>query len=112
MNFDRLRRFMDTLPTEFKLSGAEISVRVEHEEVFRYAVGVSDLQSKTPLRGGELYYFYSATKPITCAAVMQLFERGYIGLNDPIERYLPEFSSPVVRLSDGTLEKSKKSIKS
>ena len=106
MNFDRLRDFMDTLVPDFQLPGAEISVRVAHEEVFHYTVGMADVESQTPLRGGELYYFYSATKPITCAAVMQLFERGCIGLNDPIERYLPEFASPVVRLPDGSLEKS------
>ena len=110
MNFERLKRFIDTLPTEFALPGAEISVRVAHKELFHYTVGVSDLALGTPLSGGELYYFYSATKPITCAAVLQLFERGYIGLNDPIERYLPEFASPVVRLPDGMLEKSKRSI--
>ena len=110
MNFERLEKFMDSLVSDFELPGAEISIRVAHREVFHRAVGVSDLASGTPLRGGELYHFYSATKPITCAAVMQLFERGEIGLNDPIERYLPEFASPVVRRGDGLSVKCERPI--
>ncbi len=110
MNFKGLQGFMDSLVTDLALPGAEISVRVAHREVFHYAVGVSDLAKGTALCGGELYYFYSATKPITCAAVMQLFERGLLSLDDPIARYLPEFASPVVRAPDGSFAGSRRPI--
>jgi len=36
------------------------------------------------------------TKPITTVAAMMLFERGYFQLDDPIARYLPEFTDTQV----------------
>ena len=110
MNFDKLKQFMDGLGEEFGVPGAEISVMQEHRKLFHHTVGVRDLETREPLRGGELYYFCSATKPLTCTAVLQLFEKGLLGLNDPIERYLPEFKNPVVRLEDGSLVPSRTSV--
>lgn len=110
MDFKPLEQTMASLVTELSLPGAEISVRVARKEVFRCAVGFSDLETRMPLRGGELYYFYSATKPITCAAVMQLCERGLLSLSDPVARYLPEFSSPTVRMPDGSRVESRRPI--
>ena len=106
MNFAPLEALLETFRSDLALPGAEISLRVEHKELFRRAVGFADLESGVPLRGGELYYFYSATKPITSAAVMQLLERKLLSLDDPISRYLPEFSSPTVRMPDGSCVKS------
>ena len=39
-----------------------------------------------------LFRIASMTKPITSVAVMMLVEEGRVVLNDPVERYLPEFS--------------------
>jgi CubicO group peptidase (beta-lactamase class C family) len=36
---------------------------------------------------------YSMTKPVTGVALMQLWERGKFGLDDPLHRYLTEFES-------------------
>ena len=36
---------------------------------------------------------YSMTKPVTGVALMQLWEQGRFGLDDPLYRYLPEFES-------------------
>jgi CubicO group peptidase (beta-lactamase class C family) len=35
---------------------------------------------------------YSMTKPVTGVALMQLWEQGKFGLDDPLERYLPQFA--------------------
>jgi CubicO group peptidase (beta-lactamase class C family) len=40
-----------------------------------------------------MYWIYSATKVITCTAVMQLIEQGKIGLYDNLDKYLPEFAN-------------------
>lgn len=42
-------------------------------------------------RGTDLFRIASMTKPITSVAVMMLAERGLIALDDPLERYLPEY---------------------
>lgn len=43
-----------------------------------------------------LIRLYSQTKPILVTGFLQLMERGLVGLEDPIARYIPAFSSPVV----------------
>ncbi len=43
-----------------------------------------------------IFRFASLTKMVTAAAVMMLVEDGRIGLDDPVDRWLPELASPVV----------------
>jgi CubicO group peptidase (beta-lactamase class C family) len=42
------------------------------------------------------------TKPITAVAVMMLFEQGRFALDDPVSKYLPEFTSVTVAAPEGT----------
>ncbi len=109
MNFRKLIAFFDSLPTVTEIPGAEITVWQEHRELLHRTVGVSDHKG-TPVVGGELYYFYSATKPITCTAVMQLTERGLLRLEDPVSLYLPEFGEMQVTCADGSLRPPKTPI--
>ena len=41
---------------------------------------------------GDIYRIFSMTKPITCVAVMILYERGLIHLLDPVSKYIPAFA--------------------
>jgi CubicO group peptidase (beta-lactamase class C family) len=41
-----------------------------------------------------VYIIASITKPITYLMLMLLVERGQISLNDPVQKYLPEFKGP------------------
>ena len=55
--------------------------------------GYMDLESRTPLRDDAIYRMYSNTKIVTSVAAMMLLERGLYSLDDPLEKYLPEFSN-------------------
>lgn len=45
-----------------------------------------------PLTSEAVFLVASVTKPITCAAVMMLIDRGEILLNDRVSHFLPEFA--------------------
>jgi CubicO group peptidase (beta-lactamase class C family) len=49
-----------------------------------------------PMARDSIFRIASITKPITAAAVMMLIEDGRIGLDDPVDRWLPELADPVV----------------
>jgi len=59
--------------------------------------GYSDLEKTKPITADNTYWLYSTSKVITCTAVMQLVERGVIGLDDPVYEYLPEYKNLTVK---------------
>ena len=64
--------------------------------LYESAFGVADVASGRPLKTDALFRIASMTKPITSTALMQLVEQGKIGLDDPVEKYLPELKNPKV----------------
>jgi CubicO group peptidase (beta-lactamase class C family) len=61
--------------------------------VYEGAFGVADVSTGRPLTADALFRIASMTKPITSTAAMQLVEQGRFGLDDPVEKYLPEFAN-------------------
>ncbi|MFI2608244.1 serine hydrolase domain-containing protein [Kitasatospora sp. NPDC018619] len=57
--------------------------------VWRGASGVSDLVTGAPVRPDGRFRAGSVTKVFTATTVLQLVGEGRIGLDDPVERYLP-----------------------
>ena len=48
------------------------------------------------MRADALFWIASTSKPITVAAFMMLVDEGKINLDDPVEKYLPEFKGQMV----------------
>ena len=92
MDFSKLTKYLDDLEKNYGVPGYDLIVRKDHETVYRRMSGYSDYAKTRPVADSDLYFMYSATKVITMAAVMQLVERGLIGLEDPVAKYLPEFA--------------------
>lgn len=94
MDFSPIASFMeDILIEEKNVPGCDLKIMRHHETLFRHSCGVRNYEATQPIRRDDLYFLYSCTKPITCAAAMQLVEKGIIGLNDPVKKYLPEFEN-------------------
>ena len=91
MNFDRLKNYMDKITEEQGIPGVDIMVCKDHETLFRYYTGYSDLEDKKAMNGKELYFIYSMTKMLTCTCALQLFENGEFLMSDPVSKFLPEF---------------------
>lgn len=96
MNFDNLTQYLDSLGGAYGVPGLDCKVVRRHREIYRHQCGCRDFAGKVPVDGSELYDIYSATKVVTMVAAMQLVEKGVIGLNDPVTKYLPMFKDTVV----------------
>jgi len=70
-----------------------ISVAVLHQGklVFSEGVGFADLDNMIPANGSTVFNVGSVSKAITAVAILQLVEQGKIGLDDPIQKYVPTF---------------------
>jgi len=53
--------------------------------------GTQDLENGVPAKASTVYRLGSISKPITAVAVMQLFERGKVDLDAPVQKYCPAF---------------------
>ena len=90
--------------------GFDLIVYKDGKCIFRHMGGYADRENKTPMQGNEKYHIYSCSKLITCAAAMQLWEKGLFSLEDNLSDYLPAFSEMTVKTKDG-IQKAKKKIK-
>ncbi len=109
MSFEKITAYIETL-LQKGVPGCELCIQRDHEVLYRRAFGFSDEQKTKPVCGTERYYLYSCTKPITVTAAMQLIEQGLVHLDDPVAKYLPEFSSPYL-LENGVRVPAKRVMK-
>lgn len=61
-----------------------------------HAAGTLGMENSDPMRRDSIFDIASMTKPLTAVAALMLYEEGRISLVDPVDRHLPEFSSPMV----------------
>jgi CubicO group peptidase (beta-lactamase class C family) len=73
------------------ISGAVTLVARRDEIVALDAVGESDLATHRKMRTDDLFWIASMTKPMTAIAVLMLQDEGKLSVDDPVEKYLPEF---------------------
>lgn len=77
--------------------GAQLYVSHHGTPLLDVAVGES--RPGRALRTDDLMLWYSSGKPVTTAAVLQLWERGRLDLDDPVGRYLPGFGAGKERVT-------------
>ncbi|MFF3465026.1 serine hydrolase domain-containing protein [Streptomyces sp. NPDC002619] len=87
---DLLRRYVD----EGTLPGA-VGLVARGDDVEVVAVGSVDTDGSAPMTRDSIFRIASITKPITAAAVLMLVDEGRIGLDDPVDAWLPELSKPM-----------------
>ena len=85
---------------EKKIAGAVAAVARSGKVAYLEAVGVQDLETRAAMTEHSVFRIYSMTRPVTAVAAMMLHEQGRFALEDPIDRYLPEFRTVMVTASD------------
>jgi CubicO group peptidase (beta-lactamase class C family) len=75
------------------LPGLVIMVKRGENLVFHKSFGYSDAERKIRLDKNAIFRFASITKLITSVGILKLWEEGKIDLEDPIEKYIPEFKN-------------------
>jgi len=71
--------------------GIGAAVVLEGEPVWSAGFGMSDLEDSAPATSATLFRLGSISKPITATAVLQLWERGKLDLDAPVQKYCPAF---------------------
>jgi CubicO group peptidase (beta-lactamase class C family) len=84
-----LKQFVDS----GQLIGTSALVFEKGREAYFGAFGLADREAQQPMKRDTLVRIYSMTKPVTGVALMTLYDEGKFQLDDPIEKYAPEFAN-------------------
>src|SRR5262245_5072726 len=74
-----------------QVPGMSIVIIHDQDVLLAKGYGYADLEKKIPADTKTVYRMCSVTKAFTALMLMQLSEAGKLHLDDPIEKYLPEF---------------------
>ncbi|TDJ31802.1 MAG: class A beta-lactamase-related serine hydrolase [Gammaproteobacteria bacterium] len=96
MSVSRLSRISDHLNERFiepgKIAGALPIVYRKGQLAYCEPLGNMDLERGKVMAEDTIFRIYSMSKPITSVALMMLYEHGAFQLNDPVSRFIPEWS--------------------
>ena len=79
-----------------EMAGAVALVASKDKVLTIETVGFADVTAKRAMKADALFWIASQTKPITGVAVMMLVDEGKLSLDDPIEKFLPEFKTQML----------------
>ncbi len=104
---DKVSLISERLVDENKVSNITTIINRNGKIVYFKSFGKRGFDSDEAIKKNDLYRIYSMTKPIVSLAIMQLYERELLKLEDPVEKFIPEFSKIKVLTDEGGLKSPK-----
>jgi CubicO group peptidase (beta-lactamase class C family) len=89
----RIAAALSAMVDEGRSAGASVLIWKDGHEAYFGSAGFADREGGRKMSRDTIVQIYSMTKPVTGVALMQLWELGKFGLDDPLYRYLPEFEA-------------------
>jgi CubicO group peptidase (beta-lactamase class C family) len=91
----RLQKHID----DGEIAGVVAAVARDGKLVYQVALGKLDRERDADMQEDALFRIYSMSREITSVAALRLFEEGAFKFDDPVSKYLPEFSDQRVLLN-------------
>ncbi|MEX1166510.1 MAG: serine hydrolase domain-containing protein [Hydrogenophaga sp.] len=91
---ERTQRLVDVLQRAVErgyIPGAVILLARHGAVALHAALGQRDPTAGAAMQTNDIFRIYSMTKPVVSVAIMMLVEQGRLMINEPVEKYLPEF---------------------
>jgi len=89
-SFTDVRAAMQRYVDQEILPGVSWTVLRGRDVVDQQCVGFADREAKTPLKPDHIFRAFSNTKIFVTCSIMLLVEQGRIGLDDAVEKFLPQ----------------------
>jgi CubicO group peptidase (beta-lactamase class C family) len=85
----KVKAFLDKETSESVIPGIQYIIMDSSRLIFNYAGGLADIKNQIPMNSKTTMMAFSMTKTLTAVAILQLVGRGELGLDDRIDKYLP-----------------------
>ncbi len=79
-----------------QISGGVMLVADKNKVLVTECVGYSDRDNKVPMKPNDVFFIASMTKAMTSTCIMMLVDEGKLSLEDPVEKYIPEYHGQMV----------------
>lgn len=101
-DFSAVRAAMQRYVDQEILAGVSWTVLRGRDIADQQCVGLADREANVALRGDHIFRAFSNTKIFVTCAIMMLMEEGRIGLDDSIEKFLPQLGNRQVLKAGAT----------
>lgn len=91
----KMQKFVDEAAPS-QVAGAVIVVGSSQGIAYQVALGRQDVDSQQSMGKESLFRIASMTKPITAMGIMILQDDGKLSVEDPVEKFLPEFKGQML----------------
>lgn len=78
------------------IAGAVMMVSSKDRVLAAETIGYADVEAKKLMQADDLFWIASMTKSMTATCLMMLVDEGKVKLDDPMEKYLPEYKGQMV----------------
>lgn len=89
--YARVETILEQARKDFQSPGLSAAVAVDDKLVWSRGFGLADIENDVPASAESVYRIGSVSKPISAVAVMQFIEQGAVSLDEPIQKYVPDF---------------------
>lgn len=104
-NFTKIDSIINAEIQLNNIAGGVAYIYQDNKVVYNKAYGYANLAEQTKMEVGSIFRIASQTKAIISIAFLQLVEKGKVGLDEPIEKYIPSFSNQKVAIIEADIFK-------
>lgn len=96
--FEVVQEMMETAIADGRITAGVAMVARDGERIWLGTAG--EMAAGVPMRNDAILPLASVGKMFTATAAMILYEQGVVALDDPVSRYIPEFSDVVLEVTN------------
>lgn len=98
MDLSKLNRFVLEKISKYRMPGIAIGLLKGGEIIYAKGFGLRDVEGSLPQTPSTNHCIGSVTKSFTALAIMQLYERGKLSLEDPVSKYVDTIKGAEIKI--------------
>jgi CubicO group peptidase (beta-lactamase class C family) len=102
-DFEAIKAYQKALIEE-EITGSNVALVFQDGKVTYHHVQNSGKPGDWDITPSTIFPLFSMSKPVTTVAMMMLYDKGLVDLDDPVSKHLPELADPECRGADGVYE--------
>jgi len=85
-----INHYIQNIMSEQKIPGLALAITYNGKVIKKETYGLASIEYNVPVTDSSTFWMASVSKHFTATAIMQLFEKGILDLDDDIHKHLPD----------------------